>query len=139
VNDVREELLRSDSFHLEVDGLSTAGFARCSGLGERFEVLAYREGGLGSLRQFRGAARSGRFVLERGLVRDRALWEWFRRGDPRDGAVLLLDAGGRERTRWVFRRGWPCAWSGPELDAEAAEVALERVEIIHEGVEWLPG
>ena len=49
---------------------------------------------------------------------------------------MLLDASGKERMRWTFTGGWPCRWVGPRLDARVAEVAVELVEIVHEGVEW---
>ena len=133
---MREDLFRGDSFHLEIDGVSAAGFVRCAGLESSFDVLTYAEGGATKPRWFRGAESPGRILLERGLCRDRSLWDWYRSGDARRGAILLLDGGGRERARWSFRSGFPCRWQGPHLDARRAEVALELVEIVHEGIEW---
>jgi phage tail-like protein len=36
---------------------------------------------------------------------------------------------------WKFRRAWPCKWSGPTLNARHNEVAIETLEICHEGLE----
>lgn len=125
--------LRGDCFHLEIEGISTAGFTRCTGLAAEVEVLEYREGGFEGVRAFRGRAHAGRILLERGIAHDSGLWDWYRAGDPRAGAVLLLDPDGKERVRWDFN-GWPCRWIGPELDATTARVAVELLEIVHEGV-----
>ncbi|MBN1443533.1 MAG: phage tail protein [Planctomycetes bacterium] len=130
------DLLRGDCFHLEIDGISAAGFASCRGLGGGRDLLEYPEGGFDGVRVFAGAQRAGSLLLERGLCRDRSLWEWFEQGDPRAGAVVLLDARGRETARWSFDCGWPRRWEGPELNADAQRVALERLEIVHEGLRW---
>jgi phage tail-like protein len=34
----------------------------------------------------------------------------------------------------VFRSGWPCKYSGPDFNAKANEIAMESVEICHEGL-----
>jgi phage tail-like protein len=36
---------------------------------------------------------------------------------------------------WRFRRGWPCKLSGPTFNATSNEVAIETLEIAHEGIE----
>ena len=131
--------LRGDAFCLEIDGLSTAGFARCIGLEASRHVVAYREGGRDGPRLFDDGITPGRLMLERGVSRDRALWEWFESGDRRDGAVVLLDGRGEERARWRLRRAFPSRWNGPELDAEIAEIAIEAVEITYEAMEWPRG
>ena len=124
-------------FCLEIDGISLGGFVSCSGLGARTEVLRYAEGGAGEVHSFRGKTFHSTLVLERGIPRSSELHDWFVKGDRRDGAVVLLSAEGREVLRWNFSRGWPCRWEGPALDARTSGVALERLEIAHEGLEWV--
>jgi hypothetical protein len=34
-----------------------------------------------------------------------------------------------------FREGWLCKWEGPALNSTTNEVAVEGVEICHEGLE----
>ncbi len=70
------------------------------------------------------------------MTRDRQLWDWFQMGDPRDGSVVLLDSGGREKMRWVIHKAWPCHWDGPELRADVCEIVVERLEIVYESIEW---
>jgi phage tail-like protein len=127
----------ASGFLLEIGGISSASFVRCSGLGAAVEVLEVAEGGAGAARKLRGDLAWSSIVLERGVTRDRELHDWFVKGDRRDGAVILLSAGGKEAARWAFARGWPCRWEGPVLDARAAEAAIEALEIAHEGLQWI--
>jgi phage tail-like protein len=122
------------SFHLEIDGISAGSFVRCRGLCASVEVVEVREGGSDQVRRLRGDAAWSSIVLERGVARGGELLQWFAEGRRRDGAVVLLSADGREVSRWAFVRGWPCRWEGPALDAHATAVALELLEISHEGL-----
>jgi phage tail-like protein len=126
----------SRSFLLEIDGISNAAFSRCLGLEACVEVLEYPEGGVAEPRRLRGDLVYGPLLLERGLSSSRELFDWFQRGDARDGAVILIDSAGRECVRWEFVRGWPAAWEGPALEADRGAVALERLELVHEGLRW---
>lgn len=127
----------SSSFHLEIAGISAASFVRCTGLAAQRAVLAYYEGGAAAPHLLPGPEEPGSFRLERGVVRDHSLFDWYRKMDRRAGAVVLLGREGREVARWGFRRGWPRSWSGPAFDAGVSEIALEGLEIVHEGLEWL--
>jgi phage tail-like protein len=46
----------------------------------------------------------------------------------------LLDENKQEVMRWNFRRAWPCKFTGPGLNAKNNEIAMETVEICHEGL-----
>jgi phage tail-like protein len=127
----------ASSFLLEIDGIGSASFVRCSGLGAAVDVFEYAEGGAGTVRKLPGDLACANIVLERGVARDRDLHDWFLRGDRRDGAVILLGGGGREAARWSFQRGWPCRWEGPVLDAREDVAAIEVLEIAHEGLRWI--
>ena len=39
-----------------------------------------------------------------------------------------------ERVRWNLQNAWPSKWVGPELKASANEIAIETLEICHEGI-----
>jgi phage tail-like protein len=51
------------------------------------------------------------------------------------GSIVLLDASRNPILRWNFRNAWPCKWVGPALNATGNEVAIESIEIAHEGFE----
>ncbi len=46
-----------------------------------------------------------------------------------------MDESRADVMRWQFRNGWPAKWEGPDLDASSSEVAIETLEIAHEGLE----
>jgi phage tail-like protein len=36
--------------------------------------------------------------------------------------------------RWNFVRAWPTKWDFPDLNAEGNDVAIETLELAHEGI-----
>ena len=128
-------------FRVELDGEPVAAFRECHGLVAETEVFEFREGGVnGHPHRLPGRTSHPPLVLGRGLTLDRGLWLWSRQvvdGDPaarRTGDVVLCDEAGEESLRWTFVRGWPCRWEGPVLVAGLSAVAVEVVEIVHEGL-----
>ena len=49
-------------------------------------------------------------------------------------SIVLWDDAGNERVRWNLINCWPVKWTGPSLDATSNELAIETLEIVHEGV-----
>jgi phage tail-like protein len=45
-----------------------------------------------------------------------------------------MDDAGAEKLRWNLDNCWPTKWTGPSFDATANEVAIESLEIAHEGI-----
>ncbi|MCX4673191.1 phage tail protein [Streptomyces sp. NBC_01381] len=116
-------------------------FQQVAGLGAQLEVTAYPEGGVNDrVRQFPVRHSWNRIVLHRGVARGPSLWAWYQAGlsNPlgarRSGAVLLMDAAGLPGAVWAFRGGLASKWTGPDLHAERNEVAVEQLEIAHEGL-----
>jgi phage tail-like protein len=126
-----------------------AGFAEVSGLNSELEMEDYREGG----RNFgpRRFPRYGRFpnlVLRRGVTTDTSLWDWW--GDviarsytlaakgvptPRRNGVILLDGPNHSvGAAWFFSNALPERLSGPALSARSNEIAIETLELSHEGL-----
>jgi phage tail-like protein len=52
-----------------------------------------------------------------------------------DGTITLLDDSRQAVMVWHFRRGWPCKLTGPDLKAKGNDIAIETLEICHEGLE----
>jgi phage tail-like protein len=77
--------------------------------------------------------------LKRGISGDIDFWNWILAGmqgkvKRAEGSIVLLDEKRQEVLRWNFRRGWPCKFTGPGLNATNNEIAMETVEICHEGL-----
>ncbi len=54
--------------------------------------------------------------------------------DRRDISIILLDEKRTERVRYNLTAAWPVKWTGPEFKASANEIAVESLEVCHEGV-----
>ena len=78
------------------------------------------------------------------MVRDPGLFFWYQAGltqsigARRDGAIILLTAGGIPALGWIFRGGLAAGWKGPQLKAGDSAVAVESIEIAHEGIYQVP-
>lgn len=129
------------NFIVEIDGVQSAGFAECSGLSSETDVIEYREGNERSgLRKIPGLTKYANIVLKRGMTRSRDLWLWRKTVvdgvvERRAGTIVILDDDHKAVARFRFREGWPSKWEGPKLNAKSSEVAIETLEIVHEGLE----
>jgi phage tail-like protein len=137
----RNDPLGQFNFLIEIDGVVKGGFSEASGLTTDTNVVEYREGQEQSLttRKLPGLMKYNNIVLKRGWTRDRSLWEWRRKviegkTQRASGAIVLLDEARNEALRWNFTEGWPTKWDGPALNAKTSEVAIETLEIAHEGL-----
>lgn len=128
------------NFVVQIEGISEANFTECSGLCSQTEVITYREGGQFGVRALPGRTSYSAITLKRGITADLSLWNWYKataegRPDRRNGAIILLDGERKEVARWNFRNGWPAKYCGPALNAAGNDIALETLEIVHEGLE----
>jgi phage tail-like protein len=121
------------------------GFSECTGLEMQLEVHELNQGGGndGTLK-FPTRIRPSTLVLKRGLTTDTTLWDWFYSyvqgyGKRRDGTITINDAAQNQVTVWGFRRGLPAKYSGPQFNAGHSAVAVETLEIAHEGLYALGG
>jgi phage tail-like protein len=128
-------------FRVEIDGLTSSAFSEVSGLDSETVVIEYRTGSEGnSVRKLAGLTKYPNIVLKRGITQDVELWNWRKsvidgNVDRRNGSIVLLDDSGQEQVRWNFSNGWPCKLQGPQLNAHGNDVAIETLEISHEGLE----
>ena len=79
-------------------------------------------------------------TLKRGVTDDRELYEWHRAIidgtiERRNGSIIVLGRDRQEVARWNFFRAWPVKWTGPSLNAEGNDTAIETFELAHEGLE----
>jgi phage tail-like protein len=136
----RKDPYRGVNFKLEIDGISRAGFRECSGLDATSDAVDYREGTdkAYSLGKLPGESKYTVIILKRGITDDHSLWDWHKK--VTDGKIerknlsVVLMSSGKEKIRWNFTNAWPTKWTGPSFNANANEVAVETLEIVHEGV-----
>ncbi len=116
-----------------------ASFTEVSGLEVEVTPIEYRNGSEDiTPRKIPGLKKFTNLTLKRGIIGDIAFWNWIldsMRGqvNRRDMSIKLLDENRQEVMRWDFVRAWPTKYSGPTLNAHNNEVAMETLEIAHEG------
>ena len=123
------------------DGKSAkASFMEVTGLEVEIAAIEYRTGSEDiSVRKLPGLKKFSNIVLKRGVIGDLTFWNWLAQAmngqvQRANGSIILLDESRQEVMRWNFRRGWPCKYSGPSLNAKANDIAIESLEICHEGL-----
>ena len=136
----RKDPFRSFNFKLDMDGVS-ANFRECSGLTADGNVVEYREGTdlQRTTRKMPGLLTYGNIMLKRGYTDNTDLWDWYRNisnglMDRRNGSIILLDEQHQEVLRWSITNAWIKKIEAPSFNATANEVALESVELVHEGL-----
>ena len=132
---------RSFNFRVEIDGLTVGAFSECSGLSSDGDAIDYREGTDIPLtvRKLPGLRKYANISLKRGYTPNTELWTWYRNivnglADRRNGSVILMDEERRDVLRWNFENGWINKIEAPSFKASGNEVAIESVEIVHEGL-----
>lgn len=127
-------------FRVEINSLDVGGFSEVTGLQAEVELFDYREGGVNEfMHRLAGPVKyPANLVLKHGLMDADRLWQWEQemlQGNIRRSnvSIILLDAAGKDKWRWDFKEACPVRWSGPDLRAGTAEVALETLELTHRG------
>lgn len=132
--------MMSFNFKLEIEGITVAGFSECTGLNSESNVIDYREGTEPiTPRKLPGLNKFSNLTLKRGISIDKQLYEW--RKTAADGditrknlSIVLQNEKHDEVARWNVINAWISKMMVPDLKANANEVAIETVEITHEGV-----
>lgn len=136
----RTDPYRVYKFKVEIDGITRGGFREASGLDSTQDPIEYREGTDGlHAKKLPGLNKSSNISIKWGITDDAQLWEWRKKSidgtvERKNGSIVLYNDAGEEKIRWNFVEGWPTKWTGPSFNATGNEVAIETLEIAHEGL-----
>jgi phage tail-like protein len=136
----RKDPYHAFNFRVEIDGITRAGFRECSGLDTSQDPVEYREGTDPlTTRKLPGLVKYSNITLRWGMTDDAELWNWRKQAmdgkvQRQSGSIILVNEAGEEKVRWNFREAWPVKWTGPTFNATSNDVAIEALEIVHEGV-----
>ena len=134
------------NFEVVVNGISDDGasvrgsFSEVSGLETEVSVIEYRNGSENNrVRKLPGLTQFTNITLKRGIIGDLTFWNWLvnaMQGNVQrtEVAIILLDENRNPVMRWNFTRAWPRKWTGPLFNAKGNQVAIETLEICHEGM-----
>jgi phage tail-like protein len=131
-------------FALDFGSGPTSFFKSIEGLSSETEVVEFREGTdpNAPARKRPGRVKYGDITLKRGFTATDDLWQWRKLVEDekmglarKNGAILLLDRGGKVRARYNFYEGWPCKWYVPDMDSDQSGMAFEAITLAVERIE----
>lgn len=131
-------------FYFMVDWGSTTNipFQEVSGLEIEAEPLEYRHGNskVFSKINMPGMVKNNKVSMKKGVfVNDNSFWDWYNKIkmnviERQNVVIKLLDEGGNPTMTWTLNNAWPTKISSTDLKSESNEVAIESIEIMHEGL-----
>ena len=122
-----------------VGALLAGGFTSVSGLGMEADYEVYTEGGSNYPRFFFKNTKPQRLVLEQGVITTidsvSLLMGMVNQGMsiPLAGGIVLMDSFGVPQREWTVVGAHLVKYEGPRLDSNQASVAMNRIELIHNG------
>ncbi len=132
-------------FHFVVSwGGARIGFTEVSGLEAETEIVEYREGASPEYSKLKmpGMQKFANITLKRGtFLSDNDFFAWWKTtrvlGKPerRDLIISLLNEEHAPVMNWKVKNAFPTKLTATDLKADANEVAIETLELAHEGIE----
>lgn len=136
-------------FRVTVDGINLGSWATCAGLSVEFKNKKYTDGGnyehsvilpdrinYKAVTLKRAMSQADSALVQRWL--GQVVNGWYNAYSPKDygshtAVIELFDAMAGAVASWTLRNVYPTRWSGPDLDAAGSKVAIETLELEHEG------
>ena len=137
----RRDPYRAFNFQLQIDGVPLGAFSEASGLTAEGDAVDYREGTdkQSNVRKLVGLRKYANLTLKRGYTQDKSLWQWYSNivnGSPdrRNVTIVLMNEAHQPVLRWHAENAWVNKIEGPSFKAAGNEIAMESVELVHEGL-----
>ncbi|MFT6270094.1 MAG: phage tail-like protein [Alphaproteobacteria bacterium] len=137
------ELYPLPVFHFVVQwGGVRIGFSEVSGLTQEVQAIEYREGSSPEYSSIKmpGLKKYSNVTLKRGVVAaDNEFFDWLNtvslnKVERRDLVISLLNEQHEPVINWKIQSAFPVKVEGPSLKASGNEVAIESIELAHEGL-----
>lgn len=121
---------------------NTVSFQEISGLETETQPIEYRHGDSKTFSTIKmpGIMKTGNVTLKKGIfVKDNNFWKWYNaikmNTIKRETVTIqLLDEKGSPTMTWTLANAWPTKITGTDLKSDANEVAVETIELAHEGL-----
>lgn len=128
------------------ENTTVARFSEVSGIDATYDVIEYRDGASQDYTpaKFPGLVKYGNITLKRGIAAgDGSFVNWVNgnisgnMSKLKQLVITVTDpANSQNSISWTFKNVWPVKYTGPDLNATASEIAMETLELAHEGVEF---
>ncbi len=131
-------------FHFTVQwGGTRVGFSEVTGLTQENQAIEYRDGSFPEYSSIKmpGLRKFSNVTCKRGIVNaDNEFFDWLstirlNKVERRDVIVSLLNESHEPVMVWKLHNAFPVKIEGPQLKAAGNEVAIESIELAHEGLE----
>lgn len=128
-------------YKVEISGVTAGGFNEVSGFDASIDVIEYREGDHPMLTPLKmpGLRKYGNITLKQGVVDTKAMYDWMAKGlngdvERQTITITIVDIAGNDTASWQVINAWPTKYTAPDFNATSSEVAIETMEIAHEGM-----
>lgn len=127
-------------YKVEIDGLEAGGFSEVTGFDASIDVIEYREGDMVQTpMKVPGLKKYSNITLKKGLADSKVLYDWIIEGVNRAVqrktiTITLLDETEAPAASWQVINAWPLKYTAPDFNATSSEIAVESLEIAHEGM-----
>jgi len=117
-------------------------FQEVSGLDVEAQSIEYRHGDspVFSAIKMPGLKKYGNVTMKKGVFKsDNKFWDWFNQIKMNTikrvpVTISLLDEEGKPTMVWTLTNAWPTKVTGTDLKSTGNEVAVESIEVAHEGL-----
>ncbi len=137
---VRPDPAVTAHFYIMDAAKPAAVFTELSGLEVSLQVEDWPEGGTNNhVHRLLGRATISDITLRNGITTSNDLWQWIKevlqgRFNRRNITVALVDNKGKMIQKWEFVGAIPVKWTGPQLKADQAGVAIQSLQLSHKGL-----
>lgn len=130
-------------FHFQVEWSGARiGFTEVTGLDVETEVIEYRHGASPeySSQKMPGRQKYSNITMKRGVfATDNDYFQWWNTVklntiERRDLTISLLNEKHEPVMVWKVKNAWPTKIQSTDLKSDGNEVAIESIEIVHEGL-----
>lgn len=127
-------------YKVEIDGLEAGGFSEATGFDASIDVIEYREGDMVQTpMKIPGLKKYGNITLKQGVADSMVMYEWMIAGvegevERKTITITILDETETAAASWQVINAWPTKYTAPDFNATSSEIAIESMEIAHEGM-----
>ena len=134
-------------FSVDLGSGGTASFHEVSGMNVESQIIEYRLGDDATFTKAKmpGLKKYNNVTLKKGMFKgDTVFWDWYSKItmntiERTDVKVTLLDEKGGTLMLWTLKNAWPTKITVTDLKADGNEVAVETLELAHEGLTQTKG
>ncbi|HEY1255734.1 MAG TPA: phage tail protein [Terracidiphilus sp.] len=129
-------------FKVDIGDQKDVPFQEISGLDTETQSIEYRAGNSKEFSTVKmpGIKKTGNVTLKKGIfAKDNKFWDWYNQIKLNTikrvtVTIQLCDEAGSPTMVWTLANAWPTKITGTDMKSDGNEVAVETLEVAHEGL-----